>query len=932
MSERILVVGPPGSGKTTFLRDRFTDLMREDPSRTDVLFLVANRKAARAAQEHALRALGRSVAEVRVATWHAFALGLLTDHYDRLEYTKPPALLTAPEQFALVREMLRDPDERAHWRDREEMISLRGFAEALREFVLRVQDALLSPREVLEIAEDAGDDALTRAAEFFERYLRNIDAQDVVDHGNAIALAAELMQNHPELPRPAHVLVDDYQDVSIAQEALLKELVAAGASVAAAGDPESHLFSFRGTSLDPFGRFESVFAPAAVRRLQGSRRGSPAPEAWVFEHLSEEAHAVARECVRLHEREGISWGDVAVIVRRYGGVARAVRRAMARAGVPHVVVGENRPLAHEPALRPMLDLARAAVRPEDREDDLLSAVLASPAIGLDPYQVRALRREARLRERSLAGLVAAPPGDLPQILARPLQALAGLLSEIADRNAAERPDEVFWFLWDRLDYFATLVAEGRHEDLDAVEAFAEAIRRFADRRPGKRFSDYLDVLAAAEFGPEPWVLPEERRPDAVRVLTAYHASGLEFEAVVVAGCVEGEFPNLGEVRPLFSVDRPSAPPADRRAARLADERRLFGVAVSRARRRLLLTASRRTGEGQPQTLSPFAERLGVIWTAPPDPVEALTPEEIEAAARRRLADRRLPDAERLDALAILARLSGVDPGSWWFERDWTDPGIPIAPDPLRTSYSRLTVYENCPLQYLYQVELGLDPSETHQMLVGTWVHDIVDRCARGEIDRSEDALLAALAARWDPSIFPSEAVEHRRRLDSEEMLRRWLRTDGDLATLESEVSFEFPLDGAVMRGKIDRIVRLGGRSVRLIDYKTSRNAKREDDAKEDLQLASYFLALKRDPHLTRLGEPKWLELAYLGAFWKGGFVRRGFDPTQRPGYEEEAERRLLEFVEGIKAERFGPSPEADCTFCSFKTLCPVWPEGDEVRT
>jgi RecB family exonuclease len=133
-----------------------------------------------------------------------------------------------------------------------------------------------------------------------------------------------------------------------------------------------------------------------------------------------------------------------------------------------------------------------------------------------------------------------------------------------------------------------------------------------------------------------------------------------------------------------------------------------------------------------------------------------------------------------------------------------------------------------------------------------------------------------------------------------------------------------------MRGRIDRVVRLGGRSVRLIDYKTGKNAKSQDEVNEDLQLASYYLALKRDPSLTSLGEPLYLELAYLGAFYQDGFVRRGLEPKKRPDYEAEAQARLEGFVAGIRAEEFAPSPSADCQWCRFKVLCPVWPEGDEV--
>src|SRR5207244_11504221 len=106
-----------------------------------------------------------------------------------------------------------------------------------------------------------------------------------------------------------------------------------------------------------------------------------------------------------------------------------------------------------------------------------------------------------------------------------------------------------------------------------------------------------------------------------------------------------------------------------------------------------------------------------------------------------------------------------------------------------------------------QRPVGLDPPTANMTSAGTWVHDIVDRSARGEIDATEDALFAALDELWDKKVFESDAIEHRRKLDSREMLRRWLAMDGKLDTLASEVGFEFPIDGATMRGRIDRVVR-----------------------------------------------------------------------------------------------------------------------------
>jgi ATP-dependent exoDNAse (exonuclease V) beta subunit len=711
-------------------------------------------------------------------------------------------------------------------------------------------------------------------------------------------------------------------------------MAAGGGSVAVAADPDAAVFGFRGSAPDAVEAFRKDFAPDEVS-LTDVQRGEPERVAWLFDHLTEEAEAIAREARRLRTRTGTTWGQMAIVVRRYGGAVRAVRRAFERGGVPYVVVGENRPLPAEPALRPMLDLVRAALRPAE-EDDLLPGLLGSPVVGLDPYDVRALRREARLRDRTLTDVLMAPPGDLPDHVRAALDDLRALIDDIRDRDArGTRPDDLFFMLWQRLAMFRDLVEHGDHEALDAIAAFWRAVERFTERRRGNAsFEEFLEALEGVEFGPEPWNMPEERRPDAVRIMTAHHSVGAEFETVFVAGCVEGEFPDPRAPRPMLDIRDLLAPtePFARLQARLAEEKRLFGVATSRARTRLVLTAARESSQREAQQPSPLVPAAGLTWERPEPGIDALTRAEAAAAARRVLrASMPGTPAQREEAFDLLTRLPGVDPGTWWYEREWTDTGRPMFDgDELKTSYSRLSVYDNCGLAYLYQVELGLDPETSHAMLVGTWIHDIVDKAASGEIECTEEALLAALEDRWDPTIFEGPAIEDRRKRDCVDMLQAWLACDGDMKVLATEVGFAFPVQGALVRGRIDALVRIASSMVRVIDYKTARWAKREYELEEDLQLAIYNLAMHRDPELAKFGTPKRLELAYLGTAWRKGFKRPGIDPTKQPDYEARTEQTVNDYVAGIRAEKFAPDPEAECRFCSFKTLCPVWPQGDEV--
>ncbi|MGH2728933.1 MAG: PD-(D/E)XK nuclease family protein, partial [Actinomycetota bacterium] len=361
------------------------------------------------------------------------------------------------------------------------------------------------------------------------------------------------------------------------------------------------------------------------------------------------------------------------------------------------------------------------------------------------------------------------------------------------------PDELFFWLWSNLPSARELVAGESQRDLDALAALGDIITRFTERRgEGASMAEYLETLEAAEFGPDPWVLPEERNPHAVQVVSAHRAHGLEFDLVCVAGCVEGEFPAPRRAAALVDLDHLLSPrsPAERMRDSLAEERRLFRLAVSRSRGRTILFASESPSSTNPRTPSRYASRLALTWdrTLQADG-HSSSLRSLEADLRRTIADADAPPAERLAALAAIPRM-GAEPARWWGSRDWTDPDAPLYESEIRTSYSRLSNMEDCALKYLYEVEMGLDPEQSYQMWLGSIIHEIIDKVQRGEIAREREPVLATLAEMWDANRFPNRAVEHRRRLDAQEMLRRWLT--GEQATVEqSEVSVENPLGDAV---------------------------------------------------------------------------------------------------------------------------------------
>jgi superfamily I DNA/RNA helicase len=913
--EKTLILGPPGSGKTTKLRERFASLIADGAGPESVALFVLTRRASRAARADLARRIARSVPALNVFTPHSFAYGIV----------EPANVLSAPEQLGAVREMLAAEKPKT-WPFFADVLSTTVFARALADFMVRAQERSLGPDDLDALVASAGRPEYEEVARFYREYLRVNDLADRVDFGGLLAQAASKLSEDDQ-PRFAHVLVDDYQDVPIAFEAVLMALSTHSASLTVAADPEGAVFSYRGGGGEALERIDDVLGPIARLELNVSHRPAPA-EARRYAHPGEEAEAVAHELIRTRVEDDVGWGDMAVILRRYGTYITALRHALRRHRIPHVVVGEGAAVAREPAVAPVLDLMRYALRPQTRAD-LLEPLLLSPIVGLDPHELRALRRDARMRELSLLSYVEEASDVEPRV-----EAFRALVAELPDLARRERPDSAFFELWTRLAHFRGMVEGEDERSLDAIAEFADVLARFSERRPEATIEDYLEAVEAAAFGPDPWMLPEERHPDAVRITTAHLAHGAEFETALVAGCIEGEFPALSASEPIVSLDALLAPGltgGERTRRRLHEERALFRLAASRARQRTVLFSSRSTGARNPRTPSRFAASLfGLEWTNESEPAHPIpiSARGLEASLRQRLADAGAPKPARLAALGALAHLD-ARPREWWGANDWTPNATPLHPEGIRTSYSRLDPMENCGLQYLFATELGLDRERSYQMWLGSVIHHIVDRAQRKEIEHTEEALKAALDEIWNPDIFPNRAIEHRRYLDACDMLSRWLNFEHG-EPVASEVRFEFPFDGATITGRIDAVFPMTKRhNLRIMDYKTGRWVITKEEAREDLQLGIYYLACKLDEELKKLGQPVFLQLGYLGAPRRDGFGRAEVFPSKVENYEAKVEAKVRSLLARIRAEDFAPSPDADCMFCSFKPICPMWPEGKE---
>lgn len=537
-------------------------------------------------------------------------------------------------------------------------------------------------------------------------------------------------------------------------------------------------------------------------------------------------------------------------------------------------------------------------------------------------------------------------------------------------------EELLWRLWDGTgwpDRLRSAVGRGglaarlAHRDLDAIVALFDAASRAEGQRGHTGPASFLATLRAQQI-PADTLAERGVRDDVVRLLTAHRAKGLEWPLVVVAHVQEDTWPDLRRRATLLRADRIGTsglvPPSSVREL-LADERRLFYVACTRARERLVVTAVASTDDEGEQR-SRFLEELYPdvedhrITHVQGRPRRPLSLPGLVAELRRTLADPDQPAPLR-DAAAIrLARLTdehrsgrvrvpAADPATWWGTRSWTVGDQPLRDpaEPIPLSASALTGLETCPAQWFLQREAGGERLTTQAQGFGNVVHALADRIGRGDEEVAPDLLehlMAEVDQVWGRIPFRTPWSGERERAEVEAALRRFLahhlRADARrLVATEEPFRTEVELpDGqrVVLHGFADRLELDHDGRVVVVDLKTGKGTVSGDDLAVHPQLGLYQLAVEHggfaeplaEAGLTGPAAPGGAELWQLRQELRA-VMRVQAQAPQAPDDDglRPVERQLVDAVDRLREERFPARPGPQCDYCEFARFCPSQTAG-----
>jgi DNA helicase-2/ATP-dependent DNA helicase PcrA len=885
----VRVVAGAGTGKTAVIAERFRRLVMGGASPSSILVMTFTDRAAGEMRDRIEDLIG--AAAPAVGTFHAIALSWLRADGRSIGVPAGFRIITGAERWILARELMWQLGDLALTGDErpDDLV-----APAL-QMLERLKQELVPLERLAAWTKSAEDhekaELMQACVRLFRAYEHECRKERVLDFEDLLTLTVRMLEQRPAMldtyrERYPHVLVDEYQDLNLAQERLV-ELIAGGGAPFVVGDDDQSIYRFRGASRASLERFLRAFPTAntvtlgrnhrSSRRivtaasslvgnnpdrlpkdLRSSKSGEKV-EVWACPDGASEADAIAKEAAQLIA-SGLAANAIAVLCRT-NAIARPIADALAAHGLPHVVIGGHG-FNDRPEIKDVIALLRVLRDPND-------VVALARAVTRPPISLAQDIALTVLRDRKES-----PPLEALASWA-PASTFARLLQALGAQAAALDVRDLFFELMEKTHYLdvlsSRLEASEAARSVANVSRFAELIAEFCETSTDRSLDAYmrhldLVLLSQEDEGPA----EVEGIGSAIQVMTIHQAKGLEFEAVFVPGLVEGRLPQSGR-SPRFELPAVVLEPLVRgREDIVAEERRLLYVAMTRAMRYLYLTRASHYEGGRRWRDSRFLD-------------------EVRAAGGRTV------------LLRDIAQSSRPSP----------QPSPRRGEGPVVLSYSSISAYRDCPRQYWYRHVQRLPAVQSAEAVQGVILHETLRRAAEARRNGADVTapMLRSLHREVRGEItFPDarrETTFDRNGAAQLEAFRKQGGLDGRPEYLEQP--FTVAVDGWTLNGVIDRIDRTSG-SWRIIDYKTGRPLARRP---RDLQVALYALGAESALNL----DPVELEIVYLAS---GESVR--VEPNRQ--LLSEATRQGSEVADGVRAGLFEARPDRRrCRLCPYRLVC-----------
>lgn len=588
----LLIIAGAGSGKTRVLTYRIAYLLRQGVHPSHILALTFTNKAAKEMRERISHLVGEHVARgIMAGTFHSVFARLLRRHADLLGYQSNFTVYDSDDQLAAIKAVMTTLG-----------ISQQNLAPSgVRSRISAAKNAMTS---WMEYARNASNLTERLTGQVFEQYEKRLLHANAMDFDDLILNMIVLFRNHPDVLSHYHdrfrfLHVDEYQDTNRAQYVAVNLLAKGHRNICVVGDDAQSIYGWRGAEIQNILDFTRDYPDATTVRLEQNYRSTKviikAAESVIKNNTNQlpkslwtnndagdtitmlscrddrdEADQVVRTIKTRLSEHGLTWRDVAILYRT-NAQSQPLEDALRRSNTPyHIVSGVS--FYKRKEVKDALAYLRVLVNPSDAESIL--RIINEPARGIGNTSLEKLQAHAAANSTTLYETLRAA-AQVPGLQSRTVSAIAAFVNiferyrEAVQELAPATLAQTFLEATGLLDYYRNQKTEEARDRLANIDRILTHISEVQESEDDLTLMQYLEQVALISDQDDP-----ELGNNRVALMTVHAAKGLEFPLVVIAGMEQGLFPL---VKPESSRDEED------------EERRLFYVAITRARQHLVIS-------------------------------------------------------------------------------------------------------------------------------------------------------------------------------------------------------------------------------------------------------------------------------------------------------------------------------------------------------
>jgi DNA helicase-2/ATP-dependent DNA helicase PcrA len=959
----LLIVAGAGTGKTMVITQRIAHLILDNNIKTDaILALTFTEKAAGEMQERVDKLMPYGYVDLWISTFHSFCQKILEQHALDIGLPNDFKLLDQTAAWLLVRHNLGKFDLDYY----RPLGNPTKFIHALLNHFSRCKDEEIYPQQYLGYAQKLeldldtkqGDEGLKdevrrlkEIANAYHVYQQLLIDNNFLDFGDLINYTLKLFQQRPNILKKyqqqfEYILVDEFQDTNFAQYNLVKLLAGQKANLTVVADDDQSIYKFRGASVSNILQFkqdypqaQNIVLTANYRSCQNildlaynfiqlnnphrleAQKGSKIKkhlksnlkcqaqiEHQHFKTLDDEIKGVINKIVQIKNKDkNATWADFAILVRANDSAASFIN-FLRKTNLPYQFVA-LRGLYNKPIILDIINYFK--LLDNYHESTAVFRILRSPIITIADEEIAKICHYANKKNISLyeALKIASTIYGLAASTISQINFFLSLVEKHLVYTRHKTVSEILLAFMQDSKYLEKIVQadeEIAKQNADYLNQFYNRIKTFEESATDptvQNFMEELDLeLESGESGPLKFDV--ELGPEVIKIMTVHSAKGLEFKYVFIPNLVEQRFPTNKRGEPI-EIPEPLVkdilPEGD---FHLQEERRLFYVAMTRAKNGLFFSSADDYGGLRGKKISRFLV-------------------ELEKTNNFFKLDKRASNQEKI------AKVSPAKQVKSEFKL------------PSQFSFSQITAFQKCPYQYklsfIYKIPvlgkgvfsygksmhatlqkffiLANQRQTTSQVNLFSDKSNLVNKKIGNLV--SFDEFKKIFEESWIDDWYNTKEDKEKYRQKGLEFIKLFYNEnkDRELLIMALEKGFNIKLAREyTIKGFIDRIDLLPDNTVELIDYKTG-TPKEKLISEEKTQLLLYQLACQNLPEITNGRKVSKLTFYYLDNNSQLSFL----------GDENElkkVETSFIETIDQIKKSKFSALPEFHkCSFCDFKNIC-----------